>query len=37
MLTLGWSNGYSFLPVNFATLSFSIESNCLVKKHYLEI
>lgn len=31
MLTLGWSDGYSFLPVDFAMLSSSTESNCLVK------
>ncbi len=31
MLTLGWSDGYSFLPVDFAMLSSSSESNRLVK------
>ncbi|WP_157047837.1 hypothetical protein [Cellulosilyticum ruminicola] len=31
MLTLGWSDGYNFLPVDFAMLSSSTESNCLVK------
>ncbi len=31
MLTLGWSDGYSFLPVDFTMLSLSTESNCLIK------
>lgn len=31
MLTLGWSDGYNFLPIDFAMLSSSSESNCLVK------
>ena len=30
MLTLGWSDGYSFLPVDFAMLSSPNESNRLV-------
>lgn len=30
MLTLGWSDGYSFLPVDFAMLSSANESNRLV-------
>lgn len=31
MLTLGWSDGYRFLTVDFAMLSSSTESNSLVK------
>lgn len=30
MLTLGWSDGYSFLPVDFTMLSLPNESNRLV-------
>lgn len=30
MPTLGWSEGYSFLPVDFAMLSLPNPSNCLV-------
>ena len=30
MPTLGWSNGYSFLPVDFAMLSLPNKSNRLV-------